>query len=291
MAIRVWLNIYSGRPNPSWELSDEEGGALLERIDRLSEATISKPSGVFGGLGYRGFLVERSSAAPEGPLSLYIHEGIVDKGQAQINAVDGDQTVERTLLESGRGRNLIDDGLYKYIAQEMSTRATLGSLLQGVGIAPAGCPHSQAADAPPYNPGKWNIPTVQPHNNCYNYGNDHITNTFAQPGRAHGKPIPSLTCPAAQPSAIADGLVSVSGFGSPLAPGKGWYVALVIWPGHDYHWYRQDNVGCWSHKPGQTAARNVDSSGAAISDPRVCNRGPYTDFCGYMVTTRSVVIS
>jgi len=192
MAIRVWLNITRQTQSIVGTI-DEEGGALLERIDRLSEATISKPSGVFGGLGYRGFLVERSSAAPEGPLSLYIHEGIVDKGQAQINAVDGDQTVERTLLESGRGRNLIDDGLYKYIAQEMSTRATLGSLLQGVGIAPAGCPIASCR-CPPYNPGKWNIPTVQPHNNCYNYGNDHITNTFAQPGRAHGKPIPSLTC-------------------------------------------------------------------------------------------------
>jgi hypothetical protein len=289
MAMRVWLNIFSGRPNPSWELSDEQAGALLEQVDRLTQATTSKPSGVLGGLGYRGFLVERSATAPEGALSLYVHEGIVDRGQTQVNAVDGDQTVERSLLESGRA--VVDEALYQYVADEMGTRRNVGALLQGVGVAPAGCPRVQAADAPPYNPGKWNIPAVQPHNNCYNYANDHITNTFAQPGRAHGKPITSLACAGAQPSAVADGLAAVGGFSSPLAAGKGWYVALVIWPGRDYHWYRQDNVGCWSHKPGQTAARNVDNAGAAIADPRSCNRGPYTDFCGYMVTTRAVVIS
>jgi hypothetical protein len=289
MPVRISLNVYSGRPNPSWELSDEQAETLLEQVGGLTESTAAKPPGVLSGLGYRGFLVERSATAPEGPLSLYVHEGIVDRGQLQANAIDGDQAIERTLLESGR--RAIDDGLYNYVAQEMNMRKDLSALLQSVQIAAAGCPRVQAADAPPYNPGKWNTPAVQPHNNCYNYANDQITNTFAQPGRAHGKPIPpALTCPVTQPSAVADGLTSTGGFGAPLGAGKGWYVALVIWPGRDYHWYRQDNVGCWSHKPGQTAARNVDNAGAAITDPRTCNRGPYTDLCGYMVTTRTVVI-
>jgi hypothetical protein len=289
MPIKVSLNIFSGMPNPSWELSDGQADALLERVEGLTQSTTAKPSGVLGGLGYRGFLVERSATAPEGPLSLYIHEGIVDRGQSQVNAVDGDQTVERTLLESGR--RMIDDEVYRYVAQEMTTRKDLGALLQGIQITAGSCPRIQATDAPPYNPGKWNIPSVQPYNNCYNYANDQITNTFAQPGRAHGKPIPSpLACPGSQPSATADGLASVGGFSAPLGAGKGWYVALVVWAGHDYHWYRQDNVGCWSHKPGQTIARNVDNVGASIADPRTCNRGPYSDFCGYMVSTRSVVI-
>jgi len=64
----------------------------------------------------------------------------------------------------------------------------------------------------------------------------------------------------------------------------------VIWPGVDYHWYRQDKVGCWSHKPGSTPARNTDNSGHAIADPRTCNRGSYTNFCTYMITTRHVRI-
>jgi len=288
MSVTVTLNIYSGRPNLSWQLPADRADALLDQIGSLREGTTNKPLGSLRGLGYRGFLVERSHSAAEGALSFYVHEGIVDRGQNEVNYVDSNQTVERFLLESGR--QLIDDELYAYVLQEMAIRPNLDALLRGLEIAAAGCPPCKAADAPAYNPGKWNVPTVQPHNNCYNYANDQITNTFAQPGRAHGKPISTLSCGGVQPSAVADGLAAVGGFGAPLGAGQGWYVALVIWPGRDYHWYRQDNVGCWSHKPGQTAARNVDNAGAAISDPRTCNRGPYSDFCSYMRTTRSVVI-
>jgi hypothetical protein len=85
-------------------------------------------------------------------------------------------------------------------------------------------------------------------------------------------------------------LAPVANFNGTLAAGKGWYVALVIWPNSDYHWYRQDNVGCWSHKPGSTAVRNVDNAGNPITDPKTCNRGPYTVFCTYMVTNSGVHI-
>jgi hypothetical protein len=99
-----------------------------------------------------------------------------------------------------------------------------------------------------------------------------------------------LTCKSVEPAAVSDGLHPSANFTGTLGPGHGWYVALVIWPGVDYHWYRQDKVGCWSHKPGSTPARNTDDSGHAITDPKTCNRGPYTDFCTYMITTRKVHI-
>jgi hypothetical protein len=55
----------------------------------------------------------------------------------------------------------------------------------------------------------------------------------------------------------------------------------VIWPSADYHWYRLDNNAMWSHKPGQTAARNTDNSGNQIHDPRECDRGPYITWCNF----------
>jgi hypothetical protein len=58
-------------------------------------------------------------------------------------------------------------------------------------------------------------------------------------------------------------------------------IALVIDPGTDYHWYRKDKNGKWTHKPGGTAATNLDNSGNPITDPETANRGGYTDFCGY----------
>lgn len=39
---------------------------------------------------------------------------------------------------------------------------------------------------------------------------------------------------------------------------KGYYsVYLVIDQGKDYHWYRQDKGGTWSHKPGITPVKNA----------------------------------
>ena len=57
----------------------------------------------------------------------------------------------------------------------------------------------------------------------------------------------------------------------------GYYlIALVIAMGRDYHWYRQDDSGLWSHKPGHMAATNRDASRQLIVDPRECDLGNYS---------------
>ena len=40
-----------------------------------------------------------------------------------------------------------------------------------------------------------------------------------------------------------------------------------------------------------TAARDVDNGNVLIVNPETCNRGPYTEFCGYFYAGRSVVIN
>ena len=50
-----------------------------------------------------------------------------------------------------------------------------------------------------------------------------------------------------------------------------WLVALVY--GEDYHWYRQNSDGTWSHKPGITRVRNYDINGNIIYDPQYCEWG------------------
>ncbi|WP_131281718.1 hypothetical protein [Hylemonella gracilis] len=136
------------------------------------------------------------------------------------------------------------------------------------------------AFVPPYDPGKWNNdPNIRTLNNCYNYANDKITNTFAQPGRGSGSMYTAMDCGNVGGAAQRDGQIPI---GPPAStPAQGQFIALVIWPGYDFHWYRQDNNTKWSHKPGQTPARNTDNSGALISDPRNCNRGPYSNFCSF----------
>lgn len=283
MTSRITLNVFSGRTNPTWQLSDAEEEQLTERLESAQTLTAKRPSGVFGGLGYRGFTISRDANHPKGALALALHEGIVDHQAGGPNVVD-DTGIEPWLLDLAKPH--VAPEVLQHVTSSIAEKAVLALPV----AAPARCPTCHAADAPVYNPGAWNVPSIQPYNNCYNYANNQITNTFAQPGRATGHMYTALTCASVQPAATSDGLAAVANFSGTLTAGHGWYVALVIWPGSDYHWYRQDKVGCWSHKPGSTAVRNVDNAGHTITDPKTCNRGPYTVFCTYMVTKRGVHI-
>uniref|UniRef100_A0A6C0IWX3 Uncharacterized protein n=1 Tax=viral metagenome TaxID=1070528 RepID=A0A6C0IWX3_9ZZZZ len=53
----------------------------------------------------------------------------------------------------------------------------------------------------------------------------------------------------------------------------------------DYHWYRQDNDGFWSHKQGYMNPTNLDASGDVIKDPRKSDRKfehfNYTKMCNF----------
>jgi hypothetical protein len=98
----------------------------------------------------------------------------------------------------------------------------------------------------------------------------------------------ALSCPAVTKAALADGCHRrFDCFPDQEAPRR--LVALVVAPGFDYHWYRIHTKaeGFWGHKPGGTAARNVDNSGRVIWNPETCDRGPYTEFCGYFYTSLS----
>jgi hypothetical protein len=285
MATIVTLNIYSGRPNPSWSLTDGQESSLRERLEALSTFTDSRPSGVSGGLGYRGFQVARHVEDAGRTDRLHVHESIVDRGLGLSNYAANPE-LETWLLESAKGA--VSGDLSEHVKSHLGRPQIERYVANRVAGGP--CPANHAADAPAYNPSIWNVPNIQPYNNCYNYANNNATNTFAQPGRATGHQATTMACSNVTPAAQSDGLRTEPNFSGPLSAGQGWYVALVVWPNNDYHWYRQDNVGCWSHKPGSTAVRNVDNSGNAITDPQTCNRGPYTNFCTYMVTNRSVHI-
>ena len=96
----VSLGLYSGRPDPSWELSEEESAALTALLESLPRVDGSAPS---GGLGYHGFTIERLT--PEGmPRLLLAFEGTVsDPASSYLSYLDDpDRSVERLLLESGR---------------------------------------------------------------------------------------------------------------------------------------------------------------------------------------------
>ena len=62
--------------------------------------------------------------------------------------------------------------------------------------------------------------------------------------------------------------------------------------GCDYHWYRQNPDGTWSHKPGNTPVTNLDYAETLIYDPNTANRvttsqGLIYDYC-YVIGYYSV---
>jgi len=151
-------------------------------------------------------------------------------------------------------------------------------------------------EPPAYNPTYWNdcsgpepcapwgtcTAVIQCNNNCYNYANNKRTDTFAQPGLAGAGHEFSADCAGITAGALADALVEATG----ACSGCCHRVALVIWPGTDYHWYRLDKNGRWSHKPGHTPVRDVDESNQPITNPETADRGGYTVFCGYFCSCR-----
>lgn len=56
--------------------------------------------------------------------------------------------------------------------------------------------------------------------------------------------------------------------------GEGFYkIAIALDGGRDYHFYRQNPDGTWSHKLGRKGeVQNVDASGNIIYDPETCDR-------------------
>lgn len=156
---------------------------------------------------------------------------------------------------------------------------------------------------PKYEPKKWNDRDsggkVQDGNNCYDYTIDRPSKNpkpgGSQPGRKGGKPLPRsgpITCDQVMKAAEADGFDCGCKSGKPITkdskcPEGCWKVALVLEPArdakhtNDFHWYRQDDDGKWSHKIGAGKATNKDVSNKEITDAETADRGKYKKFCGY----------
>ena len=67
-------------------------------------------------------------------------------------------------------------------------------------------------------------------------------------------------------------------------PAGSYKVALIV--GSDYHWYRQNPDGFWSHKPGDWPVTNVDEQGNSIIDPQYAEwSDSYKKFVGYFAVT------
>jgi hypothetical protein len=279
MPVRITIDIFSGRHNPVITLPGIDAQEALARMPGLAirplEESISPP---FPRLGYRGIVVQQIGDSPTPSLPLLfrvaapeLEEHILGPGGlAEQHRVEV-ETLEFIRREVGRppGDARHAAGLAEFTS--FLRTAVTAHTVTGCELAPI------------FEPDWWNDGGQrQANNNCYNYSTNYRSDTFAQPGRASGFTLTDLSCRTVKSLAIEDGLIDLPQAGNDC-PQEGALIALVVAPAFDFHWYRKGRNGLWTHKPGFTMVTNLDNSGAIISDPRLANRGPYVDFCGFML--------
>jgi len=275
------IDIFSGRPNPVFDLSERESRAVLERLEPLTKGTprrLPPPESI---LGYRGIRILQPSRGKGTPRVIRVAGGHMVKGERAVPIV-GDDLEDFICGSTGLRRLKLGLDLPELCGHELR-RFRKVLLKYPWPPFPWRPTIKRCACAPLYEPAWWNDGGQrQHHNNCYDYASNYRTDTFAQPGRAAGAMYSALSCASVKPAAVADELLDGTAIGN-HCPINGHMAALVIWPGVDFHWYRKGKNGYWTHKPGGTPATNLDNSGATISDPRTADRGGYTNFCSFMV--------
>lgn len=159
---------------------------------------------------------------------------------------------------------------------------------------------------PHFRPDKYNkTRRMRESHNCFAYAFDYVDLppldkcnenscpiSFPQPGRASGYPrwskIKDKRCPDLLGRLFGDvPNLKMTTF-EKKCPNNSSKIALVVDEDEDYHFYRQDSNGYWSHKPGATEVTHIDATGRPIYDPQLATRKydrsklNYDEFCGYL---------
>lgn len=174
---------------------------------------------------------------------------------------------------------------------------------------------------PEKNPGRYNNdPAIWKVHNCYSYSMNSIDpklvnfcrknnlqncrNKFHQPGALHGErnalnASSRRTCPVVEKLMMADvPNMERSTYEAKCKPNTR-KIALVVDKGEDYHFYRQDDNGMWTHKDGSNKVKDYDALKNPIANPELASRDyrwtgsdlNYEDFCGfYCVPHKDVVL-
>lgn len=267
--LQVELDIFSGRPNPRWTLTEGEEKTLVDQV--TADKSMIFPVGAAPGiLGYRGFIV-RSFVEGDGPAA---KAGLPTQFRL-VTAADPDPAL--FMLDTSESADSeVDDYLRGVVQQSIVEAAERKDpSTEGPGMS---CYSNYLTSSTDFS--FWNGSPHVYQNNCYNYASNYRSGSFAQPGTLGGSPVSSSSdcyCHIVGPKVRSDGYSDYCLGGS----ARNISIALVIWPGVDFHFYRLCTNGRWCHKAGQTPATNKDNSNNYIYNPQTCDRGYYTDFCEY----------
>lgn len=113
---KVTLQVYSGRENPSWDLSEKQSSDLLALVGDLPKSeSFTLPDN----LGYRGFQVELTENAAEKTQEIVVYKGRVlyKSAEADRYFTDRERRLEMFLLNSADSLN---EELKKFVKDEIT---------------------------------------------------------------------------------------------------------------------------------------------------------------------------
>jgi hypothetical protein len=88
---RIEIDVFSGRPNPAWDLGPEQARALAQLVQMPHERIAAPPAA--DGLGFRGFVVTFHNGGVE---RLRVMGSVVDDGHGAFR--DADRRIEAFIL-------------------------------------------------------------------------------------------------------------------------------------------------------------------------------------------------
>lgn len=112
--VSVELDVFSGRPNPVWNLSEAQCAEVEQHLDQLPK-TAGESLQSLPGLGYRGLIIhyENQQGVRD---SIRVYKGISQSEQLQLQ--DPDRKLERWLLSTGQ--DLVDSNMQGYLQTELA---------------------------------------------------------------------------------------------------------------------------------------------------------------------------
>lgn len=115
---KVTLQVFSGRENPSWSLSEKQIDELFALLNNLPKA---EPGNFQDGLGYRGFQVLLTENTTEKTHEIVAYKGRIHYKTADAEAyfADPERRLEKFLLKSGD--SYLDDNLSESIKDEIES--------------------------------------------------------------------------------------------------------------------------------------------------------------------------
>ena len=194
MSLRITIDIFSGRPNPVVEVSGREEREILERVRPAARQKSDEMGAPEHVLGYRGLIIEQTGSAARGlPKTFRVAAGSVygQKLAHRIADPNFEKDFARTPGLTGRLKGI--EGLSEVLEEEIERLHEMRRRYRHHRHYWPEREHCRCA--PLYEPHWWNdAGQKQWNNNCYNYGTNYRTDTFAQPGRANGAMYTALDC-------------------------------------------------------------------------------------------------